>query len=272
MAHLTADVDRATAPGQLEGHDLAEAGGAQVLLQHGLGQALVLVQEAQVQGHAVQQVAPRARVERAPWRPGLSSCTGLVHQVCMASSWLARGPCSSMVGLHSLRPYLSCSCEAVTVQAGRCLGSSSSGGCGCDWGVAVEAGWPPPAAAGGCCRAAMSSAGVSALTPPRLLTTVLCTERRPQARIAVDLLTSRAFGALGLMDPSLVRAALSGCVAGLVKLLCTPAGQRRVVRDGAALRVTSCRSNNQQLVGSDRWQHEEHLVQHPRQSRASTHH
>ena len=74
----------------------------------------------------------------------------------------------------------------------------------------------------------MSSAGVSALTPPRLLTTVLCSERL-QARTAVDLLTSRAFGVLGLMEPSLVRAALSGCVAALVKLLCTPAGQRRVV-------------------------------------------
>ena len=77
MAHLTADVDRATAPGQLEGHELA--GGAQVLLQHVLGQALVLVQEAQVQGHAVQQVAPRARAERVagpvqlhwPGAPGL---------------------------------------------------------------------------------------------------------------------------------------------------------------------------------------------------------
>ena len=65
MAHLTADVDGATAPGQLEGHEVAEAGGAQVLLQHGLSQALVLVQEAQVQGHAIHQVAPGTRVERA---------------------------------------------------------------------------------------------------------------------------------------------------------------------------------------------------------------
>ena len=57
----------------------------------------------------------------------------------------------------------------------------------------------------------MSSAGVSSLTLARLLTTMLCSERRPQARPAVDLLTSRAFGALGLLEPSLVRAALSGC-------------------------------------------------------------
>ena len=75
----------------------------------------------------------------------------------------------------------------------------------------------------------MSSAGVSAQTPPRLLTTVLCNERRPQARTAVDLLSSRALGALGLREPSLMSADLSGCVASLVKLLCTPAGQRRAV-------------------------------------------
>ena len=75
----------------------------------------------------------------------------------------------------------------------------------------------------------MSSAGVSVLTPPRLLTTVLSSERRLQARTAVDRLTSRAFGFLGLMEPSLVRAALSGCVAALVKPLCTPERQRHVV-------------------------------------------
>ena len=75
----------------------------------------------------------------------------------------------------------------------------------------------------------MSSAGVSALTLPRLLTTVLCSERLLQARTAVALLASRAFGTLGLMEPSLVRAALPGCVASPVKLLCTPAGQRHVV-------------------------------------------
>ena len=69
----------------------------------------------------------------------------------------------------------------------------------------------------------MSSAGVSAQTPLRLLTTMLCNKRRPQARTAMDLLTSSALGALGVMAPSLVRAALSGCVAALVKLLCTPA-------------------------------------------------
>ena len=81
-------MDCAAAPGQLKVHDLAEAGGFQILLQHGLGEALVLVQEAQVQGHAVQQVAPGAQIERAA-RP--VRCTGLVHQVCMASSWSARG-------------------------------------------------------------------------------------------------------------------------------------------------------------------------------------
>ena len=75
----------------------------------------------------------------------------------------------------------------------------------------------------------MSSAGVSALTPPKLLTAVLCSQRRLQARTAVDLLTSRAFESIGLMEPSLMRAALSGCMAALVKLLCTPAGQRGVV-------------------------------------------
>ena len=58
-------MDGATAPGQLEGHELAEAAWAQVLLQHGLGEALVLVQKAQVQGHAIQQIAPGARIERA---------------------------------------------------------------------------------------------------------------------------------------------------------------------------------------------------------------
>ena len=167
----------------------------------------------------------KLRQVRGLSEPGLSSCTGLVHQLFMASSWSARGPCSSMVGLHSLRPYLSCSCEAAMVQAGRCLGSSCSGGAGCDWDGAVEPGWGPPAAAAGCCRTVMSSAGVSAQTPPRLLTTVLCNERRPQARTAVDLLRNKALGALGLREPSLMRPDLSGCVASLVQLPCTPAGQ-----------------------------------------------
>ena len=40
--HLAADVDCVTAPGQLECHKLAEAGGGQLLVQHGLGEALVL--------------------------------------------------------------------------------------------------------------------------------------------------------------------------------------------------------------------------------------
>ena len=76
----------------------------------------------------------------------------------------------------------------------------------------------------------MSSAGVSAQTPPRLPTTVLCNPRRPQARTAVDLLRSSALGAFGLREPSLMRADLSGCVASLVKLLCTPGGRRCGVR------------------------------------------
>lgn len=79
-------------------------------------------------------------------------------------------------------------------------------------------------------RGAIFSAGVSALAPPRLLTTALCNERRPQARTAMDLLTSRAFGALGFMEASLMSATLYECVAALVNLMCTPAGQRRVVR------------------------------------------
>ena len=78
----------------------------------GLGEVLVLVQEAQVQGHAIQQVTPGERVERAArpvqlHRPGAPAS--------MASSWSARGTCSSMVRLHTLRPYLSCSCKAAKV-------------------------------------------------------------------------------------------------------------------------------------------------------------
>ncbi len=38
-------MDCATAPDQLECHEMAEAGGVQVILQHGLGEALMLVQE-----------------------------------------------------------------------------------------------------------------------------------------------------------------------------------------------------------------------------------
>ena len=96
-------MNRATAPGQLEGHELAEAGGAQVLVQHGLGEALVLVQEAQVQDHAIQQVAPGSRVERAAWpvqlhRPGAPALHG--------SSCSASGSYSSMVMMPSLRPHL----------------------------------------------------------------------------------------------------------------------------------------------------------------------
>ena len=178
-----------------------------------------------------------------------------------------------MVGLHSLRPYLSCSCEAATVQAGRCLGSSSSGGCGCDWGVAVEAGWPPPAAAaGGCCRAAMSSAGVAALTPSQA-----ADHRVVQREAAASTHRRGPADQQGLWS-SWLDGSQPG--EGSPLQVCGWPGEAAVHtcraatcgRDGAALRVTSCRSHNQLLMGSDRWQHEEHLVQHPRQSRAGTHH
>ena len=92
--HLAPGVDCATASGQLEGHELGEAGGAEVDLQHGLSEALVLVQEAQAQGHAIQQVVPGSRVEP----PGLSSCTGLVHQLCMTSTGQPRGHAAAWWG------------------------------------------------------------------------------------------------------------------------------------------------------------------------------
>ena len=126
-------------------YELAEAGGAEVLLQHGLSEALVLP------GHRAMPSSKLRQVRGVSRRPGLSNCTGLVHQLCMASAGSAKGQCSSMVGLHSLITYLSCSCEAAMVQAGRCSGNNSSNGAGCDWDWVVEPGWPPPAAAAGTC-------------------------------------------------------------------------------------------------------------------------
>ena len=95
--------------------------------------------------------------------PGLASCT-FFKAWCTSLQLVSQGLCSSMVGLHCLRPYLSCSCEAATVHACKRWGSNTSGGAGGYWGGAGSTpGWQcslagphvlllQAAVAGCCCR------------------------------------------------------------------------------------------------------------------------
>lgn len=118
----------------------------------------------------------------------------------------------------------------------------------------------------------MSCANVSALTPPRLLTPVWCSERRPQAHTAVDLLSSRTLGA-----PGSNRGQPASADVGRSRWVCGISGEAAVHtcraatwgQGGPALCVTPCRCSSQLLTTSCRntWQHETHLMEHPWQSR-----